>query len=100
MAVTVPNCGTYMVEMDYGATTNAFVLDDPVKGVIGSTTYLIEGSPLYVDVTSYVKSVSIAGNCVVKPFLSLVRYTFFWKAKEYSSTISNPHHSQNFFISS
>lgn len=59
MAVTVPNCGTYMVEMDYGATTNAFILDDPVKGVIGSTTYLIEGSPLYVDVTSYVKSISI-----------------------------------------
>jgi len=59
MAVTIPNCGTYMVEMDYGATTNAFRLDDAVAGVIGSTTYLIEGSPLYVDVTSYVKSVNI-----------------------------------------
>ena len=59
MAVVVPNCGTYMVEMDYGVTTNAFVLDDPVKGIIGSTTYLIEGSPLYVDVTLYVKNVSI-----------------------------------------
>lgn len=59
MAVTVPNCGTYMVEMDYGQTTNAFIIGDSVKGVIGSTTYLIEGSPLYVDVTSYVKAVSI-----------------------------------------
>jgi len=59
VAVVVPNCGTYMVELDYGATTNAFIVGDPVAGIIGSTTYLIEGSPLYVDVTSYVKSVSI-----------------------------------------
>jgi len=59
MAVTVPNCGTYMVEMDYGATTNAFIIGDATKGVIGSTTYVIEGTPLYVDVTSYVKSVAI-----------------------------------------
>jgi hypothetical protein len=59
MAVTIPNCGTYMVEMDYGATTNAFRLDDAVAGVLDSITYLLEGSPLYVDVSSYVKSVSI-----------------------------------------
>jgi len=48
-----------MVEMDYGQTTNAFIVGDAVKGVIGSTTYLIEGQPLYVDVTTYVKTVSI-----------------------------------------
>jgi hypothetical protein len=59
MAVVVPNCGTYMVEMDYGATTNAFRLDDAIAGVVGSTTYVLGGTPLYVDVTSYVKSVSI-----------------------------------------
>jgi len=59
VAVAIPNCGTYMVEMDYGQTTNAFIVGDAVKGVIGSTTYLIEGQPLYVDVTTYVKTVSI-----------------------------------------
>lgn len=59
MAVVVPNCGTYMVEMDYGATTNAFRLDDAAAGVLGSTLYVLGGSPLFVDVTSYVKSVSI-----------------------------------------
>ena len=59
MAVAIPNCGTYMVEMDYGATTNAFIIGDAVKGIIGSTTYLIEGTPLFVDVTTYVKAVSI-----------------------------------------
>jgi hypothetical protein len=59
MAVVVPNCGTYMVEMDYGSTTNAFRLDDAVAGVLNSTTYVLDGTPLYVDVTTYVKSVSI-----------------------------------------
>jgi hypothetical protein len=59
MAVSIPNCGTYMVELDYGASTNALIVGDAVAGIIGSTTYLIEGSPLYVDVTSYVKGVSI-----------------------------------------
>ena len=59
MPVAIPNCGTYTVEMDYGASTNAIILDDPVAGVIGSTDYFIEGQPLYVDVTTYVKAVSI-----------------------------------------
>jgi hypothetical protein len=48
-----------MVEMDYGQTTNAFIVGDAVKGIIGSTTYVIEGTPLFVDVTTYVKAVSI-----------------------------------------
>lgn len=59
MAVTIPNCGTYTVELDYGSTTNAFVLDDPIAGVLDQTVYLLEGSPLYVDVTDYVKQISI-----------------------------------------
>jgi hypothetical protein len=59
MAVAIPNCGTYMVEMDYGSTTNAFRLDDAVAGVLNSTTYVLDGTPLFVDVTSYVKGVSI-----------------------------------------
>lgn len=59
MAVTIPNCGTYMVELDYGATTNAFRLDDLVAGLLDSSTYYLDGAPLYVDVTNYVKAVSI-----------------------------------------
>lgn len=59
MAVAIPNCGTYTVELDYGTTTNAFVLDDPVAGVLDQTVYLLEGSTEFVDVTSYVKQVSI-----------------------------------------
>jgi len=59
MAVVIPNCGTYKVEMDYGATTNAFVLDDPVAGVLDQTVYLLEGSTDFQDVTAFVKQVSI-----------------------------------------
>lgn len=59
MAVSVPNCGTYMVELDYGSTTNAFRLDDAVAGVLDSTAYFIEGTTEFVDVTDYVKQVSI-----------------------------------------
>jgi hypothetical protein len=59
MPVAIPNCGTYTVELDYGASTNAIIIGDPVAGVIGSTDYFIEGQPLFVDVTTYVKAVSI-----------------------------------------
>ena len=59
MAVAIPNCGTYTVEMDYGATTNAFVLDSALAGVLDGTVYLLEGSTDWKDVTDYVKQVSI-----------------------------------------
>jgi hypothetical protein len=59
MPVAIPNCGTYTVEMDYGASTNAFVLDNAVSGVLDQTVYVLEGSTDWQDVTSYVKQVSI-----------------------------------------
>jgi hypothetical protein len=59
MSAVIKNCGTYTVELDYGATTNAFLLDDPVAGVLDSTNYFLNGSTLFVDITSYVKQVSI-----------------------------------------
>ena len=34
MSVVIPNCGTYTVEMDYGASTNAFVLDSALADAI------------------------------------------------------------------
>jgi len=59
MAVVVPNCGTYTVELDYGASTNAFLLDDPVAGVLNQTVYVLEGTTDFQDVTAFVKQVSI-----------------------------------------
>jgi len=60
MSVAIPNCGTYTVELDYGATTNAFLLDDPVAGVLDQSVYLLEGSTDFQDVTAFVKQVSIS----------------------------------------
>ena len=59
MSVAIPNCGTYTVEMDYGASTNAFVLDSALAGVLDSTDYFLEGTTDWQDVTAYVKQVSI-----------------------------------------
>jgi hypothetical protein len=60
MAVAIPNCGTYLVEMDYGSITNAFVLDSALAGVLDQTVYLLEGSTDFQDVTAFVKQVSIS----------------------------------------
>jgi hypothetical protein len=59
MSVVIPNCGTYKVEMDYGASTNAFRLDDAVAGVLDQSVYVLEGTTDWQDVTAYVKQVSI-----------------------------------------
>ena len=59
MAVAIPNCGTYTVEMDYGASTNAFVLDNALSGVLDQSVYVLEGTTDWQDVTAYVKQVSI-----------------------------------------
>ena len=59
MSVTIPNCGTYTVEMDFGSSTNQFVLDSAVAGVLDSTEYFLDGTTDFQDVTEYVKQVSI-----------------------------------------
>jgi hypothetical protein len=59
MAVSIPNCGTYTVELDFGSTTNAFVLDSALAGVLDGTVYVLDGTTDFRDVTAYVKQVSI-----------------------------------------
>ena len=59
MAVVVPNCGTYMVELDYGSILNAFILDDSLRGVLDNTLYVLDGTTDFQDVTAFVKGVSI-----------------------------------------
>ena len=59
MAVAIPNCGTYTVEMDFGSSTNQFILDSAVAGVLDSTDYFLDGTTDFQDVTEYVKQVSI-----------------------------------------
>ena len=59
MAVAIPNCGTYTVEMDFGSSTNQFILDSDTAGLLDSTSYFLDGTTDFQDVTAYVKQVSI-----------------------------------------
>jgi len=45
--------------MDFGSSTNAFILDSDVAGVLNSTEYFLDGTTDFQDVTEYVKQVSI-----------------------------------------
>jgi hypothetical protein len=59
MSVAIPNCGTYTVELDFGASTNAFLLDSLSAGLLDSPDYFLDGTTDFQDVTEYVKQVSI-----------------------------------------
>jgi hypothetical protein len=49
----------FAFDQDAGGTTNFFTLDDAVKGVLDNTTYTLGGPFSLVDVTEYVRSISI-----------------------------------------
>ena len=42
-AVTIPNAGTYSLEVDVGFLVDGFTLDDPVKGLLDSPDYVLDG---------------------------------------------------------
>ena len=50
----------FAFDQDAGGTTNFFVLDDSVKGMLDGTTFTLGGDFSLVDVTEYVRSVSIS----------------------------------------
>ena len=50
----------FVFDADAGGVTNFFTLDDSVKGVLDNTTYTLGGDYSLVDVTQYVRSVSIS----------------------------------------
>ena len=56
---TVPNAGTFDLEVDTGFTVNAFTLDDTVKGVLDNTTYILNGTTSYASITDGVLSATI-----------------------------------------
>jgi len=59
MAVTVPNAGVILVELDTGALLDAFELDDAVRGVLDNPDYVLDGTTEFADITTYVQSLSI-----------------------------------------
>lgn len=55
MTVTV----IFAFDQNAGGSTNFFVLDDTIRGVLDNTTYTLGGNFSLVDVTQYVRSVNI-----------------------------------------
>ena len=49
MAVAIPNGGTYTVEMDFGSSTNQFILDSELAGVLDGTVYVLDGEAKVLD---------------------------------------------------
>ena len=58
-AVTVPNAGTYDLLVDVGFLVDGFVLDDPIKGVLDNTTYVLDGTTSFASVAEGTLNVSI-----------------------------------------
>ena len=56
---TVPNAGTFDLEVDTGYTVDAFTLDSAIKGKLNSTEYVLNGTTNYASVTDGVLSVGI-----------------------------------------
>jgi hypothetical protein len=57
MPAAVVQSGTYTLELDTGFDVNSFRLDDPVKGVVDNTTYLLGPSTQFADITQFVTAV-------------------------------------------
>lgn len=70
--------GDYKVFLDAGFITDAFILDDSVKGELDNTQYVLDGTTDFFDVTSYVQGLQISrgrqkfrepinpGRCTIK----------------------------------
>jgi hypothetical protein len=52
--------GNYRVFLDAGFITDAFVLDDAVRGVLDNTDFVLDGVTEFFDVTDYVQAVGIS----------------------------------------
>lgn len=57
--VTVPNAGTYELLVDTGAPVQGFRLDDPVRGVLNSTEWVLDGLTDFASIAEGVTNVTI-----------------------------------------
>ena len=58
-AVTIPNAGTYDLLVDVGFLVNGFTLDDPVRGVLDNTEFVLDGEGQFASVAEGTLSVSV-----------------------------------------
>ena len=55
----IVGAGNYTLEIDTGFIQDAFILDDAVAGVLNSTTYVLDGTTNFADVTTGINSISV-----------------------------------------
>ena len=55
----IVGAGNYTLEIDTGFIQDAFILDDAVAGVLNSTTYVLNGTTNFADVTTGINSISV-----------------------------------------
>ena len=55
----VVQSGNYLLEIDAGFQIDAFLLDDPTAGILDNTTYVLDGTTSFADVTSGTLNIDI-----------------------------------------
>jgi len=55
----IVGAGNYSLEIDTGFIQDAFTLDDAVQGVLNNTTYVLNGTTNFADVTTGINSISV-----------------------------------------
>lgn len=55
----IVGAGNYSLEIDTGFLQDAFILDDATAGVLNNTTYVLDGTTNYADVTTEINSVNV-----------------------------------------
>jgi len=56
---TVPNAGTFELEVDTGYVVDGFTLDSAIRGVLDDPNYVLDGTTNYASITDGVLSVTI-----------------------------------------
>jgi hypothetical protein len=56
---TITQSGNYALKIDTGFNVNAFLLDDDIKGVLDNTTYVLDGTDDFADVTQSTTQISV-----------------------------------------
>ncbi len=55
----IVGAGNYSLEIDTGFVQDAFLLDDATAGVLNNTTYVLDGTTNFADVTTGINSISV-----------------------------------------
>jgi hypothetical protein len=57
MTSSVVQSGDYLLELDTGFQVDAFTLDDSTKGVLNNTSYVLDGTTQFADITPFTQNV-------------------------------------------